>query len=56
MRRIDKIRQILNIVFLLGALATLVIYLVHGKCPAFMYVGFTSLSIKFIDFILRFIN
>ena len=56
MRTVDKVRFILNILFLIGAVATLIIYLTSGKCPTFMYIGFTTLAIKIFEFILRFVN
>lgn len=56
MRTVDKVRFILNVLFLIGAVATLIIYLTSGKCPTFMYIGFTTLAIKIFEFILRFVN
>lgn len=56
MRPVDKARYILNILFLIGAVATLIVYLTSGKCTTFIYIGFTTLAIKVFEFILRFIN
>jgi hypothetical protein len=55
-RTIDKIRLILNIVFLIGAVATVAVYATCGNGTGLMYVGFTTLSIKFFEFVLRFVN
>lgn len=56
MRPIDKARQILNILFLIGAVVTFIVYMTSGKCPAFLYIGFSTLAIKVFEFILRFVN
>lgn len=56
MRQIDKVRFILNTLFLAGAVITFIIYFVYGKCPAFMYAGFATLGLKVFEFILRFVN
>ena len=56
MRQIDKARFILKTLFLIGAVTTFIIYFTYGKCPAFMYAGFTTLALKVFEFILRFVN
>lgn len=56
MRKVDKIRQILNILFLAGALLTFIIWAADSNGMAFKIAGFTSLGIKAIDFLLRFVN
>lgn len=56
MRLIDKIRFILNIAFLIGAVVTFIIYFAYGNGLPFMYTGFTTLAIKVFEFILRFVN
>lgn len=56
MRQINKIRSILNTLFLIGAIVTFIIYFAYGKCPVFLYVGFTTLALKVFEFILRFVN
>ena len=56
MRKVDKIRQILNILFLAGALLTFILWAADSHGMAFKITGFTSLGIKAIDFLLRFIN
>lgn len=54
MRKFDKIRNILNILFLIGTVATLILYIADSNL--FFYTGFTALVLKGFDFILRFIN
>ena len=56
MRTIDKIRYILNSVFLIGAVVTFIIYFTYGESPEFFYTGLTTLSLKVFEFILRFVN
>lgn len=56
MRTVDKVRFVLNALFLFGAIATLIVFLTMGKCPTFMYLGFGTLAIKVFEFILRFVN
>ena len=56
MRTVDKVRYAFNALFLIGAIATIIVYLMYGKCPTFLYLGFTTLAIKVLEFILRFIN
>ena len=52
-----KARQILNIIFMLGALATVVIYF---ACPEqkmlFFSVGFVSVLVKVAEFFIRFLG
>ena len=54
MDTINKIRFILNILFLIGALATLILYFTMSGSVLFMYVGVAAMSCKMIEFILRF--
>lgn len=56
MRQVDKFRSILNILFLVGAVVTFIIYFTYGKSLAFFYAGFTTLGLKVFEFILRFVN
>lgn len=56
MRQVDKVRSVLNILFLIGAVVTFIIYFAYGKSPAFLYTGFTTLALKVFEFILRFVN
>ena len=55
MKITDKIRFFLNILFLIGVVATLLLYFIPDSREAFFYAGFTTLSIKVVDFILRFV-
>ena len=54
MRLIDKIRFILNILFLLGTVATIIMWLADSG--SFFYIGFAALTFKIFEFILRFVN
>ena len=56
MRQVDKVRNMLNILFLIGAVVTFIIYFAYGKSPSFFYAGFTTLGLKVFEFILRFVN
>lgn len=56
MRAIDKIRYILNVLFLIGAAVTFVLFLVNGDGNAFKYAGMVALTFKILEFILRFVN
>ena len=55
MRTIDKIRYILNVLFLVMTAASAVIYLVADS-RTFLYVGAAALTVKVFEFILRFVN
>lgn len=54
MRTIDKIRFILNILFLIGAVVTIIMWLTDNG--SFFYAGVIALTFKVFEFILRFIN
>ena len=54
--KVDKIRFILNTIFLIGAVITVILYLTLDNREPFFYVGFTTISIKVAEFILRFFN
>ncbi len=56
MNNIDQIRAVLNVVFLLGALASLILYFSLGddKYWFFLVCGI-SLAIKMVEFVLRFL-
>lgn len=54
MRTIDKIRYILNVIFMICAAATLLLYLADSDL--FFYAGATAISLKVFEFILRFVN
>lgn len=54
MRTIDKIRYILNALFLIATVATVIMWVADSK--SFFYIGVTALVCKVFEFILRFIN
>lgn len=56
MKKIDITRQILNILFLVGAVVTIILWISDSHGMAFKIVGFSSLGIKAVDFLLRFIK
>ena len=55
MNTIDKIRYILNTLFLIGAVVTMIFYFAFDSREPFFYAGMTSLTLKMAEFILRFI-
>lgn len=54
MRTIDKIRYILNALFLIATVATIIMWIADSK--SFFYIGVAALSFKVFEFILRFVN
>ena len=54
MRTIDKIRQILNILFLVATVVTFIMWLIENDI--FFYIGIAALTFKVFEFILRFVN
>ena len=53
---IVKVRQILNYVFILGFVATIILYFMFPENKAlFFSVGFGSLALKIVEFLLRFL-
>ncbi|MBR5477211.1 MAG: hypothetical protein IKV19_02060 [Bacteroidaceae bacterium] len=56
MRTVDKIRYILNVLFLIGAAVTFVMFLVDGQGNGFVIAGMTAMALKIMEFILRFVN
>ena len=53
--KIDKIRFILNTLFLIGVVVTMLLYFIIDNREPFFYAGFITLSLKVIEFILRFV-
>ena len=51
----DKIRFILNTLFLIGVVVTMIMYFILDNREPFFYAGFITLSIKVLEFILRFV-
>lgn len=56
MRAVDKIRYILNILFLIGAAVAFILFMLDGNGDSFKYAGMTAMAIKIMEFILRFVN
>ena len=55
MNNIDQIRAALNVVFLIGALASFILYFALGDDKSwFFYVCGAALCIKMIELVLRF--
>ena len=50
----DKIRMILNIVFLVLAAIAVIMYFAGADFETFFYVGVAAISTKLIEFFLRF--
>lgn len=56
MRAVDKTRYILNVLFLIGAAVTFVLFLIDSDGYGFKIAGATALTFKIMEFILRFVN
>lgn len=54
MRLIDKIRYILNALFLIATVVTFIMWIADSG--NFFYAGITALALKVFEFILRFVN
>lgn len=52
----DKIKNLLNVLFLIAAAASAVVYFAVEDKTVFLYVGGVAVSIKLLEFVLRFIN
>ncbi len=50
----DKIRNILNILFLLGALASIIVYFAIEDKKVFLVVCSTAIFFKLMEFFIRF--
>lgn len=56
MNNIDKIRNALNILFMIGAVASIILYFSLGDDKSiFFYVCGASLFLKMMEFVLRFL-
>lgn len=56
MNNIDKIRNILNILFMIGALASIILYFSLGEDKSiFFYACGASLFLKMMEFVFRFL-
>ena len=56
MRAVDKVRYILNVLFLIGAAVTFILFVSNGDGNGFKYAGMTAMTFKIMEFILRFVN
>ena len=52
----DKIRLILNIIFMIGAVASVCLYFFVEDTHPFIYVCAASLFIKMVEFFIRFMR
>jgi hypothetical protein len=52
----DKIRNVLNILFLVGALVAVVVYFAVDDKKVFLYVSCGAIFFKLIEFFIRFTN
>ena len=50
----DKIRYILNTLFLVGTVVTVILYFAVDSREPFFYAGIISMTLKMAEFILRF--
>ena len=56
MDKIDRVRAILNVLFLIGAVASVILYFTSGDDKTvFFYVCSASLFVKVLEFIFRFL-
>ncbi len=55
-RTVDKIRYILNVLFLAGTVITLVLWMMDGNGNGFKIAGLSAMTFKVMEFILRFVN
>ena len=55
MKNTDKIRYILNVLFLVGVVVTIILYIVTDGGKPYFYSGIITLSAKVFEFILRFV-
>ena len=56
MRTVDRIRYILNVLFLIGAAVTFILFMIDSNGSAFVIAGITAMALKIMEFILRFVN
>lgn len=52
----DKIRTVLNIIFMIGALVTIIIYFATDDKKLFLYVCGATICVKLMEFFIRFTN
>lgn len=51
---LDKFRKVLNILFLIGAVASVIIYFTVDDFKLFIYVCMSAIFLKVLEFIIRF--
>ena len=51
---LDKFRKVLNILFLIGAVASVIIYFTVDDFQLFIYVCMGAIFLKVLEFIIRF--
>jgi hypothetical protein len=56
MRTINKIRYILNLLFLIGTAVTFILFIGNSDGYGFKIAGGTAMTFKIMEFILRFVN
>ena len=56
MRTVDKIRYVLNVLFLIGAAVTFILFILNGEGSEFKIAGMAAMAFKIMEFILRFVN
>ena len=56
MRTVNKIRYILNLLFLIGTAVTFILFIVNSDGYGFKIAGGTAMTFKIMEFILRFVN
>ena len=52
----DKIRNVLNILFMILALAAIIVYVVADDFKIFIYVCGAAIFVKLMEFFIRFTN
>ncbi|KAA6338194.1 hypothetical protein EZS27_013789 [termite gut metagenome] len=52
----DKIRSILNILFLIATLVAVIVYFAVDDKKIFLYVGCAAVFVKLVEFFIRFTN
>jgi hypothetical protein len=56
MRTVDKVRYILNVLFLIGAAITFILFMIDNNGNEFKIAGMSAMTLKLMEFILRFVN
>ncbi|HJD52654.1 MAG TPA: hypothetical protein IAA93_02855 [Candidatus Avibacteroides avistercoris] len=54
MMNVKRIRDVLNVLFMIGAVTSIVTYFVSDDRLLFFYICTVTLALKFVEFILRF--